>query len=106
MFAQALWATLHGIVALDLTCPVFPTAPLGSIVDAALDAWFGERPPAAFLNEPVAATTAANDILAADLAAPPASTPAGACAARAAPGRKTESGGCIDNVQPSHPPVF
>ena len=76
VFAQALWATLHGIVALNLTCPVFPTAPLGAIVDAALDAWFGEREsPAASLNGPVAATTAANDILAADLAAPPASTP-------------------------------
>jgi len=43
VLAQALWATVHGIVALNLTCPVFPAAPLGTIVDAALDAWFGER---------------------------------------------------------------
>ena len=41
--AQALWATMHGIVALNLTCPVFPTSPLDTVIDAALDAWFGVR---------------------------------------------------------------
>ncbi len=39
--AEAFWATLHGIVALHLTCPVFPRAPLDAVVDAALVAWFG-----------------------------------------------------------------
>jgi AcrR family transcriptional regulator len=39
--AEALWATMHGIVALHLTCPVFPRAPLDAVVDAALVAWFG-----------------------------------------------------------------
>jgi AcrR family transcriptional regulator len=43
VLAQALWATMHGIVALNLTCPVFPTVPLDTVVDAALDAWFGVR---------------------------------------------------------------
>lgn len=38
---EAFWATLHGIVALSLTCPGFPRAPLGQILDAALDAWLG-----------------------------------------------------------------
>jgi AcrR family transcriptional regulator len=71
VFSQVLWATLHGIVALNLTCPVFPTAPLGAIIDAALDAWFGERePPAASRDASVVATTAANDIPAAALATP------------------------------------
>ncbi|MEM5437218.1 TetR/AcrR family transcriptional regulator [Paraburkholderia diazotrophica] len=41
--AEALWATMHGIVALHLTCPVFPRAPLDAVVDAALVAWFGAR---------------------------------------------------------------
>jgi AcrR family transcriptional regulator len=47
--AEAFWATLHGIVALSLTCPGFPRAPLGQLVDAALDAWSGghEGPPSA-----------------------------------------------------------
>ena len=75
VFSQVLWATLHGIVALNLTCPVFPTAPLGTIIDAALDAWFGERePPAASRDAPVVVATAANDIPAAGPAAP--ATPA------------------------------
>ena len=39
--AEALWAAMHGIVALHLTCPVFPRAPLDAVVDAALVAWFG-----------------------------------------------------------------
>jgi len=39
--AEAFWATLHGIVALHLTCPVFPRAPLDQVVDAALVAWLG-----------------------------------------------------------------
>jgi AcrR family transcriptional regulator len=43
VFSEALWATMHGIVALRLTCPAFPRAPLDSVVTAALDAWFGER---------------------------------------------------------------
>ncbi|WP_118178967.1 TetR/AcrR family transcriptional regulator [Paraburkholderia phosphatilytica] len=37
--AEAFWATIHGIVALKLTCPVFPRAPLETLVEAALDAW-------------------------------------------------------------------
>jgi len=44
---EALWATMHGIVALRLTCPVFPRAPLDAVVNAALDAWFGAQMPAA-----------------------------------------------------------
>ncbi|MEW6346044.1 MAG: TetR/AcrR family transcriptional regulator [Paraburkholderia sp.] len=47
VWAQALWATMHGIVALNLTCPVFPTAPLETVIDAALEAWFGAREPMA-----------------------------------------------------------
>ncbi|MBP0589030.1 TetR/AcrR family transcriptional regulator [Paraburkholderia sp. LEh10] len=50
---EALWATLHGIVALHLTCPVFPRAPLEAVVDAALVAWFGAA-------QPCAANAAAN----------------------------------------------
>jgi AcrR family transcriptional regulator len=41
VWAEAFWATMHGVVALNLTCPVFPTAPLDTIVDVALDAWLG-----------------------------------------------------------------
>jgi AcrR family transcriptional regulator len=41
VWTDAIWATMHGIVALRLTCPVFPRASLDSVVDAALDAWFG-----------------------------------------------------------------
>jgi AcrR family transcriptional regulator len=41
VWAEAFWATLHGIVALNLTCPVFPTAPLDTVVEVALDAWLG-----------------------------------------------------------------
>jgi AcrR family transcriptional regulator len=41
VWVQALWATMHGIVSLNLTCPVFPTVPLDTVLDAALDAWFG-----------------------------------------------------------------
>ncbi|WNC88345.1 TetR/AcrR family transcriptional regulator [Paraburkholderia sp. FT54] len=41
VWAEAFWATLHGIVALNLTCPVFPSAPLDTVVGLALDAWLG-----------------------------------------------------------------
>ncbi|MFM0061351.1 TetR/AcrR family transcriptional regulator [Paraburkholderia phytofirmans] len=41
VWAEAFWANLHGIVALNLTCPVFPTAPLDTVVGVALDAWLG-----------------------------------------------------------------
>jgi AcrR family transcriptional regulator len=44
VWAEAFWATLHGIVALHLTCPVFPTAPLDTVVGVALDAWLGTSP--------------------------------------------------------------
>lgn len=50
--AEAFWAMLHGIVALSLTCPGFPRAPLGQLVDTQLDAWL--RVPAA---PPAAART-------------------------------------------------
>jgi AcrR family transcriptional regulator len=41
VWAEAFWATLHGIVALNLTCPVFPTVSLETVVSVALDAWLG-----------------------------------------------------------------
>jgi AcrR family transcriptional regulator len=41
VWAEALWASLHGIVALNLTCPVFPSAPLDTLVGVTLDAWLG-----------------------------------------------------------------
>ncbi len=41
VWAEAFWATMHGIVALNLTCPVFPSAPLDTVVGVALDAWLG-----------------------------------------------------------------
>ncbi|CAE6874920.1 hypothetical protein R69927_03756 [Paraburkholderia domus] len=43
VWAEAFWATMHGIVALNLTCPVFPTAPLDKVVGVALDAWLGTQ---------------------------------------------------------------
>ncbi|MFL9907029.1 TetR/AcrR family transcriptional regulator [Paraburkholderia sp. RL17-337-BIB-A] len=43
VWAEAFWATLHGIVALNLTCPVFPTVPLDTVVGVALDAWLGTQ---------------------------------------------------------------
>ncbi|WP_120291411.1 TetR/AcrR family transcriptional regulator [Paraburkholderia sp. BL23I1N1] len=43
VWAEAFWATLHGIVALNLTCPVFPSAPLDTVVGVALDAWLGTQ---------------------------------------------------------------
>jgi AcrR family transcriptional regulator len=58
VLAQALWATMHGIVALNLTCPVFPTAPLDTVIDAALDVWFGVREQAA-VAEPARAARSA-----------------------------------------------
>ncbi|MFM0336434.1 TetR/AcrR family transcriptional regulator [Paraburkholderia fungorum] len=47
VWAEAFWATMHGIVALNLTCPVFPSAPLDTVVGVALDAWLGAAPPGA-----------------------------------------------------------
>ncbi|MBB5413696.1 AcrR family transcriptional regulator [Paraburkholderia sp. HC6.4b] len=41
IWAEALWASLHGIVALNLTCPVFPSVPLETLVGVTLDAWLG-----------------------------------------------------------------
>ncbi|SMG25767.1 TetR/AcrR family transcriptional regulator [Paraburkholderia susongensis] len=41
VWAEAFWASLHGIVALNLTCPVFPGAPLDTVVGVTLDAWLG-----------------------------------------------------------------
>ncbi|MDE1184026.1 TetR/AcrR family transcriptional regulator [Paraburkholderia sp.] len=39
--AEALWATLHGIVSLRLTCSVFPSVSLESVLETSLAAWFG-----------------------------------------------------------------
>ena len=47
VWAEAFWATMHGIVALNLTCPVFPSAPLDTVVGVALDAWLGASAPSA-----------------------------------------------------------
>ncbi|MFP4895639.1 TetR/AcrR family transcriptional regulator [Paraburkholderia sp. EG304] len=47
VWAEALWASLHGIVALNLTCPVFPSAPLETLVGVTLDAWLGAPQPVA-----------------------------------------------------------
>ncbi len=44
VLAEAFWASMHGIVALNLTCPVFPSVPLDTLVDVTLSAWFGESP--------------------------------------------------------------
>ena len=41
VWAEAFWATLHGIVALNLTCPVFPATSLETVVAVALDTWLG-----------------------------------------------------------------
>ncbi|MGF6777631.1 AcrR family transcriptional regulator [Paraburkholderia sp. GAS334] len=41
VWAEALWATMHGIVALKLTCPVFPRTPVDTLINVAFDAWFG-----------------------------------------------------------------
>jgi AcrR family transcriptional regulator len=56
VWADAFWAALHGIVALNLTCPVFPAAPLGAVVDVTLDVWFGAQLPIAAATRAVAAT--------------------------------------------------
>ncbi|WP_345813838.1 TetR/AcrR family transcriptional regulator [Paraburkholderia sp. PREW-6R] len=58
VWAEAFWATLHGIVALNLTCPVFPTVPLDTIVDVALDAWLG-MPPSPAASVPAVSKTRA-----------------------------------------------
>lgn len=42
VLAEAFWASMHGIVALNLTCPVFPSVPLDTLVDVTLTAWFGQ----------------------------------------------------------------
>lgn len=42
VWAEALWSTLHGIVALQLTCPVFPHAAPELLVDVAFGAWFSD----------------------------------------------------------------
>lgn len=55
LWADALWATLHGIVALTLTYPSFPHEPLETIVDTAFDAWFGAAPSASRGGRPVGA---------------------------------------------------
>lgn len=44
ILAEAFWASMHGIVALNLTCPVFPSVPLDTLIDVTLTAWFGESP--------------------------------------------------------------
>ncbi|WP_175157770.1 TetR/AcrR family transcriptional regulator [Paraburkholderia fynbosensis] len=59
VWAEAFWATLHGIVALNLTCPVFPTAPLDTVVDIALDAWLGTSQAGASPSRRVARTAGA-----------------------------------------------
>lgn len=41
VWAEALWATMHGVVALKLTCPLFPRTPVDTLIDVAFDAWFG-----------------------------------------------------------------
>jgi len=41
LLAQALFATLHGVVMLSLARPGFAPAAPGPVIDAALDAWFG-----------------------------------------------------------------
>jgi AcrR family transcriptional regulator len=47
VWAEAIWATLHGIVALTLTCPVYSRSPVEQLVDTAIGAWFdGRLPPA------------------------------------------------------------
>lgn len=37
--AQALWANLHGIVALELSGAALPAAPVAALVELSLDAW-------------------------------------------------------------------
>ncbi len=65
--AEAFWATMHGIVALNLTCPVFPRAPLDAVIDAALVAWFG-----ADASDTSAAGAATHEASGEDLPADPA----------------------------------
>ncbi|SDC38080.1 TetR/AcrR family transcriptional regulator [Paraburkholderia lycopersici] len=43
LLAEALWATLHGVVMLTLARAEFAPAAPGPLIEAALDAWFGER---------------------------------------------------------------
>jgi len=38
--ADTLWAVIHGIVSLKLTCPGFPVTPVGPLVDTALRTFF------------------------------------------------------------------
>ena len=58
VWAEAFWATLHGIVALNLTCPVFPTAPLDTVLSLALDAWLGASNAPAHAGQTTGPTTA------------------------------------------------
>jgi AcrR family transcriptional regulator len=104
VWAEAFWATLHGIVALNLTCPVFPTAPLDTVVDVALDAWLGASqaaphtaPPATRRAAParrVASTAGAGmqTTSSADRGSAPSSPASGGKPAKAPPG-KTRSPG-------------
>ncbi|WP_133649004.1 TetR/AcrR family transcriptional regulator [Paraburkholderia flava] len=55
VWVEAFWATLHGIVALRLTCPLFLRTQLDTVVDTALDAWLGATSQAAVPTEPEAA---------------------------------------------------
>jgi AcrR family transcriptional regulator len=43
VWAEALWATMHGIVALRLTCPALSRTPPDALVDLALDAWLSTQ---------------------------------------------------------------
>lgn len=36
-FAEAIWAALHGVVSLKLTCPAFPTSPAGILTDVIVE---------------------------------------------------------------------
>lgn len=47
VWVEAFWATMHGIVALRLTCPLFLRTQLDTVVDTALDVWLGATSPAA-----------------------------------------------------------
>ncbi|RKT27431.1 TetR family transcriptional regulator [Paraburkholderia sp. RAU2J] len=67
VWAEAFWATLHGIVALNLTCPVFPSAPLDTVVDIALDAWLGASQAGASPSRRVASTAGAGKKSPADM---------------------------------------
>lgn len=52
VWVEAFWATMHGIVALRLTCPLFLRTQLDTVVDTALDVWLGATSQAAGPTEP------------------------------------------------------